>query len=308
MASKLRQVLEAIPTLLKAERLNDDLKINQGRILALLQRDRRLPSLSDYEFKVFSQWGEDGIIQHLVTHLKITNKTFIEFGVEDFRESNCRFLLVNNHWRGFVIDGSERNMRRLRDSPIYWRHQIACRAAFITRENISDLLRESGFDRDLGLLSIDIDGVDYYVLEALTDWRPAILIVEYNEAFGYDRAVSVPYDAAFVRRQVHFSNQYYGASLPAFAHLANQRGYALVGTNGAGSNAFFVLRELLNDRVAEVDVATCKRPAIFGDSRDTAGALTFLRGGQRAAIMADMPLIDVTNGANLRVRDLYITS
>ena len=305
MLNKLNRLAEALPRLLHLDRRIDEIKINQGRILTQMQRPDSTGPLLQYEFKVFSQWGEDGIIQFLVNHLDIVHRTFIEFGVEDFSESNCRFLLMKDYWHGFVIDGSEKNMARLRSSYFYWQHQLSCKASFITRENVAALLDESGFDKDLGILSVDIDGVDYHVLEALSQWRPAILIVEYNEAFGTQRPVTVPYDPAFVRREKHASNQYWGANLPAFCHLANQREYALVGINGVASNAFFVRRDLLNEHVREASLASCSRQANFRDSRGANGELTFLSGQTRTAAMADMPVIDVATGQTLNVGTLH---
>lgn len=304
MYSKLKRAIGSIPRLLSLDRRIDEIKINQGLILSQLHSDLRGESLWDYEFKVFSQWGEDGIIQHLTRHLRIENQTFIEFGVEDFTEANCRFLLVKDRWRGFVIDGSSDNIRRLQSSYFFWQYPLTGRASFITRDNVSELLEESGFEKNLGLLSIDIDGVDYHVLEALEHWLPAIIIVEYNDVFGFTRPVTVPYDPLFVRSRKHSSNQYWGGSLPAFCHLAQARGYALVGTNSVGSNAFFVLRDLLNDRVPEVSVASCARAATFRDSRGAGGGLTFLSGQARADLIADMPLLDVATGVSLKVRDL----
>ena len=270
-----------------------------------MQRPDSTRPLWQHEFKVFSQWGEDGIIQFLVNHLDVANRTFIEFGVEDFAESNCRFLLMKDYWSGFVIDGSEKNIACLRASYFYWQHQLTSKASFITRDNVAALLDESGFDKELGILSLDIDGVDYHVLEALGQWRPAILIVEYNEAFGSQRPVTVPYDPAFLRQKKHVSNQYWGANLPAFCHLADQRSYALVGVNGVASNAFFVRRDLLNEHVREVNLHSCNRQANFRDSRGANGELTFLSGRSRAIAMADMPVVDVSTGQMLTVGALH---
>ena len=305
MFTRLKRVAEALPKLQKLDRRIDEIKINQGRILTQMQRPDLTRPLWQHEFKVFSQWGEDGIIQFLVNHLDVTNRTFIEFGVEDFAESNCRFLLMKDYWSGFVIDGSEKNIACLRASYFYWQHQLTSKASFITRDNVAALLDESGFDKELGILSLDIDGVDYHVLEALGQWRPAILIVEYNEAFGSQRPVTVPYDSAFLRQKKHVSNQYWGANLPAFCHLADQRSYALVGVNGVASNAFFVRRDLLNEHVREVNLHSCNRQANFRDSRGANGELTFLSGRSRAIAMADMPVVDVSTGQMLTVGALH---
>lgn len=304
MLNAINKSLAAAGRLLRADRHLDEIKINQGRILCELYAQRPRGALHEYEFKVFSQWGEDGIIQFLTANLAIRHRTFIEFGVEDFTEANCRFLLMKDNWRGFVIDGSSRNIARLRSSYFYWRHPLQSRAAFITKDNVAGLLEESGFDKELGILSVDIDGVDYYVLRALEQWRPSILIVEYNGVFGGRQAVTVPYDASFYRTAKHSSNLYYGASLPAFVHLAGQRDYSLVGVNSVGSNAFFVRNDLLNDSVRPVSLHDCYRDSVFREGRDARGQLTFASGLGRRDAIADMPLVDVISGAALRVRDL----
>ena len=115
----------------------------------------------------------------------------------------------------------------------------------------------------------------------------------------------MPYDPAFVRRQKHASNQYWGANLPAFCHLVEPRDFALVGINGVASNAFFVRRDLLNEHVREVSLASCSRQASFRDSRDANGELTFLAGRTRAQVMAGMPVVDVVTGQTLTVGELY---
>lgn len=302
--SGLEKISLQFARLLRLDRQLDDIKINQGRMLAALNRDRRLSRLRDYEFKVFSQWGEDGIIQHLIHHLAITNHTFIEFGVEDFSESNCRFLLMHNYWQGYVLDGCEKNIRRLCSSYYYWRYPLKAKAAFVTRENVVGLLNESGFGSEPGILSIDLDGVDWHVLSALRQWRPSVLIVEYNALFGFEHPVSVPYDPCFQRRRAHWSNLYWGASLPAFVQLAGEMEMALVGTNAAGNNAFFVRRTLLNDWIKAVPIEECTCEPCFSDGRDQNGRLTFLRGGELRKAIEDLPLINVITGKTLRVGEL----
>lgn len=300
----LRKFFDMTKQLFCAGRLFDEIKINQGRILCELHRNKDSSKMHDYEFKVFSQWGEDGIIQFLTNNIDIQNRTFIEFGVEDFYESNCRFLLMKDNWEGFVIDGSQQNIKRLKSSYFFWRHQLQCSASFITKENIVALLDSSGFSHDLGILSVDIDGVDYFVLEALSKWTPSIIIVEYNSLFGIDKAVTVPYNPAFTRSSAHSSNLYYGASLKAFMHLLGNRGYALVGGNSMGSNAFFVRRELLNNRVQEVELSDCYLPSRFREGRDSFGQLNFSTVSQGRKLISHLPLIDVISGELLLVSDI----
>lgn len=271
-------------------------RVAQGKILAELNRGKPVMPLRDCEFSIFSQFGEDGIIQKLIAAVPIANRTFIEFGVEDFAESNCRFLMVNNNWRGFVIDGSERWIATLRRHGWFWKSDLRTKCAFVTRENLNEVLQESGFDRDLGLLSIDVDGIDYWLLQAVTAYSPRILIVEYNSLFGAERAITVPYSENFSRREAHYSDLYFGASLGALTHAASQLGYALVGTESAGVNAFFVRNDLLSTEVRAVSVAEAFQPSNLRQSRNREGKLDFLTLEQREAVIRGMPVVNVLSG------------
>jgi len=274
------------------------IKLNQGKIYYRLMAGQNSIDLQDYEFRVFSQWGEDGIIQKLISSIPIVHKTFIEFGVESFSEANCRYLMMNNNWSGFVMDGSAQNINALRNSDVYWKYDLRAVEAFVTRDNINALLARSGFDPDLGILSIDIDGVDYWVLEAISDsYRPRIIIAEYNAVFGCTRAITVPYDPAFNRTNAHYSNLYFGASLPALTSLANKRGYELVGTNSAGVNAFFVRRDLINPSLRAITAEEGYTASRFSESRDRAGNLTYIGGEERLKTIRGMPVINITTGA-----------
>ena len=275
----------------------DELKMNQGIMLATLNQGKHSSNLKDYEFKVFSQWGEDGILQCLTSALEIPEKTFIEFGVEDFFESNCRFLMMKDNWCGFVMDGSAANIARLRNSCFYWKYELSAVDAFITRENINELLAKSGFGPDLGILSIDIDGNDYFVLEAIEAFSPRILICEYNAVFGSSRQITIPYDAGFVRTEMHHSNLYYGASLGAIVSLANKKGYSLVGTNTAGNNAFFVRNDLMCSQFPALTAEDGFTQSRFRESRAADGNLTYVSGDARLKLIQGLPVVNVETGA-----------
>jgi hypothetical protein len=275
----------------------DDIKINQGVILSTLNERRNSTRLADYEFKVFSQWGEDGIVQYLSRAIEIRHKTFIEFGVESFAEANCRFLLMKDNWSGYVVDGSSSNIAKLKNSYFYWKYDINAVDAFITKENINALLAESCFDEDLGILSIDIDGNDYFILEAITTIRPRILICEYNDVFGATRKISVPYEGDFVRTKKHYSNLYFGASLSAITFLANKMGYSLVGTNSSGCNAFFVRDDLLNGKVQVLTAEQAFRPSKIRQSRDKQGNLSYCAGNDRLKEISGLRVVNVETEA-----------
>lgn len=271
----------------------EELKIAQGIMLSELNKRKTSRCLKDFEFKVFSQWGEDGIIQRLVDVVTVGNKTFIEFGVESFRESNCRFLMMKDNWSGFVIDGSQRNIEALQQSYYFWRYDLAAVSAFITRGNINDLLRTSGFGEDVGILSVDLDGNDYYILDAIQSIRPRILICEYNALFGRNRLITIPYDENFRRKEKHQSTLYYGASLGAIAELAARKGYVLVGTNSAGNNSFFVRRDLISDRLEALTTEGAFTSSKFREARDRNGELTYLSAHEGATLIRGLPVVNV---------------
>ncbi|RZK18868.1 MAG: hypothetical protein EOO43_12175 [Flavobacterium sp.] len=217
-------------------------KILPAKILAEINRKKgNITSLSEVEFQVFSQWGDDGIIQYLIDKLDIKNKTFIEFGVENYKESNTRFLLINNNWKGLVIDGSAEHINYIKHDYVYWSNELSAINAFITCENINSLIQNAGIEGDIGLLSVDIDGNDYWVWEAINVVKPIIVITEYNSLFGRHNKWSIPYDPSFVRGSIYDSSiSKYGASLGAFKYLAEKKGYSFIGCNSNGNNAYFI--------------------------------------------------------------------
>lgn len=275
-----------------------------GRIAAdQVRRLERIDSLADVEFRVFSQFGEDGILEWLVHHVRPRHTSFVEFGVENYTEANTRFLLLHRNWKGLVMDGSDDHMAHLRATPVHWRNDLTVRPAFVTAENIDRLLEETGFDGPLGLMSIDVDGNDYWILQAIRDLSSDLLVVECNPVFGDRHAVTVPYDPGFERFRGHYSGLYFGASIAAIRELAARRGYTFLGTCSNGINAFFV-HDRLRDRVADRIERTIAWPAVHRDSRDRDHRLSFVRGRDRFDLIADCRVHCCRTGGLVRLGDL----
>jgi hypothetical protein len=264
-----------------------------GRIEARQTRESFTGNLASAEFRAFSQWGEDGIIQAILDAVKPARRTFIEFGVQDYRESNTRFLLIHNNWAGLVIDGSQANIDYIRKDPIYWQYNLKAEREFITRDNINDIFSRCGLSGEIGLLSIDIDGNDYWVWKAITSVNPAVVVTEYNARFGPDRTVTVPYTADFVRSNAHYSQIYYGASLGAMDSLAREKGYVLVGCNSAGNNAFFVRSDLMAKPLRAMSAAEAYVANQFREARLPDGSLAFLTPTEERALIDTLPLVEV---------------
>lgn len=261
----------------------------QSRFNSALQT---VSSLAQVEFCVSSQWGEDGILDWIISRLPAIPERFVEFGVQDYTESNTRFLLRKRNWRGLVLDSSPDHIRFIKKDAISWHHDLTATEAFITADNINSLISGAGFSGELGLLSIDIDGNDYWIWEAIHCVAPVIVVCEYNAVFGDRHPVTVPYHPSFSRMDAHHSGQYYGASIGALQHLAQSRGYAFLGTNSAGNNAFFI-----HSRYAGTILAQIGTPKIhasrFSDMRDQNGHLTPVHGPERFQAIAHLPVVHV---------------
>ena len=264
-----------------------------------------LPPNTDFRkvgFKVFSQWDEDGVIQYLINRVPIENKTFVEFGVENYEESNTRFLMLNDHWQGMVLDACPADIEYIRSDRIHWQYDLQVQQAWITRENINFLLAQSGFGEDIGLLSIDLNGNDYWIWEAIQSVRPRIAIVEYNSLLGLE-PICVPYRDDFDRTAAHPSNLYYGSSLAALHRLAQSKGYILLGSNVWGHNAFFVRSDVAGE-FRGLEPGEAYVASKFREGRDGAGNLTYARGEDRFRLIEHLPALDVATGEQGPLRKL----
>lgn len=300
-----KQIKKALGFFLSKQNISVNLIKSQAMLLgsfyAIEQRKKlNVSNLQEVEFKVFSQWGDDGIIQYLINKLDIPNKTFVEFGVANYTEANTRFLLMNNNWSGLIMDGSGENIDYIKNDEIYWQYDLQAKHAFIDVENVNDLIANAGFSEELGLLHIDIDGNDYWVWQAVKCVNPIIVIIEYNSLFGPDNAWTTPYDPKFVRSKFHHSNLCYGSSLTSLCDMAEEKGYYFVGSNSAGNNAYFIRK----DKIAGFKPLTTSEgyaASKFKESRDDNGNLTFLRGSQRYDAIKGVMVFDTRLKALVKI-------
>ena len=289
----LRSIRAALQRLAELERRTAQLQEALGRIESRQMRARTPQSAAEAEYRVFSQWGEDGIIDWLTGIVPIERRVFVEFGVQDYSEANTRFLLAHRNWSGLVLDSDEANVQAIRSRDTYWRHDLRASTAFISAENIDALLAGHDVRGDIGLLSIDIDGNDYWVWRAISVISPRIVIVEYNSRLGAERAVTVPYRADFRRGEAHHSMVYYGASLRALWKLGREKGYALVCCNQAGTNAFFVRADVLPAALRAADPAQAFVRGKFRESRDERGELDFMSAAAEEELLRRLPWAEV---------------
>jgi hypothetical protein len=226
----------------------------------LARRGLELPQFSDAEFRCNSQNGEDGILHLIFSLIGTTNRRAVEICAGDGFECNAANLIINHGWNGLLIDGDADQVTR--GNAFY----STCRTtwvapprfinAWITAENVEPIVESQGIVGPIDLLSLDLDGNDFWVWRALDCVTPRVVVLEFNAACGPERSLSISYDPDF---RLDFSVQPYrcGASLPAFVKLGRQKGYRLVGVESRGINAFFIRNGIGEDHFPRKSVQEC---------------------------------------------------
>lgn len=200
--------------------------------------------LIPFGHKVYSQADEDGILREIFARIGVTSRTFVEFGVGDGLENNTLALLFDG-WQGLWIEGAAAQARRIRANlpSVIRAKRLTVTDAFVTPDNINDLITAAIPRRDIDLLSIDIDGNDYHVFEAITCVQPRVLVIEYNAKFP----PPLEYCMAYGPTHVWKGDDCFGASLKFLERALARRGYLLVGCSLSGVNAFFVHKDVAGD-------------------------------------------------------------
>lgn len=190
--------------------------------------------LSCFEKKVFSQNGEDGVLEKIFQEVGTTSKYFVEFGTGDGSECNTRYLREVKNWKGLLLDYKYENQL------------INLHQCLITAENICEIFEKHQVPNEFDLLSVDIDGNDFYVLKAILEkYRPRVIIAEYNSWFEIQDKI-VPYHPYFKSD----ATNYWGVSITALYNLASKKGFSLVYAEDKGVNVFFVRNDVLNESLA----------------------------------------------------------
>lgn len=275
-----------------------------GKIASKKNKDlKKINDLSEAEFSVFSQWGDDGIIDWLTNNLPKIPRVFLEIGTQDYKESNTRFLLMSKNWSGYIIDASKEDIAKVKKQSIYWKYNLKAFNFFITKENINNILGKIKVPNEIGLLSLDIDGNDYWIWEKIKKISPAIFVCEYNAVFGDINEISTPYSKNFNRTKYHYSNLAFGASLPAFIKLSNLKNYKFIGTNSNGVNAFFV-----KNKYFKIISKKIKKKigfvSLIRESRNKIGNKTHVSDEKRISIIKNKSIHNIKNNKNIKIKSL----
>ena len=222
--------------------------------------NQALPRLCDSGFRVFSQFEEDGYLVYLAAVLELEPKIFLDIGAADGMISNCANLALNLGWHGLFVEGDPSKVERGKEfyalHPDTGFYPPVFKQAFVTAENINDLVREAGFSGNIGICSIDIDGNDCWVWQALQAVSPVVVVIETHIEFGMQN-IAVPYEPSHHYPGKH--PDYFGASAVAMEILGIKKGYRLVGANRFGFNLIFVRNDVFPDRVPAVPLESVLR-------------------------------------------------
>jgi hypothetical protein len=201
-----------------------------------------------YGAKAYSQNDEDGILAEIFRRIGIQHRSFIEIGTESGIENNTVALLFNG-WRGLWLDANEASIAAINErfGSYLKTGRLRAEQHFVTRDNVNLLLASAGLEPEIDLLSIDVDGNDYWIWQAISSPKPRVVVIEYNATWFPPLALTIAYQENF-----RWDNtSYFGASLKALELLGASKGYSLVGCCFAGVNAFFVRSDLCQDRFCE---------------------------------------------------------
>jgi hypothetical protein len=299
----LNRLRKRLITLMNHEPINQ--RVTNGLIAshAMLARKYSFENLWDSEFRVFSQFGEDGIIDFLLEIAGISKPRILELGAGDFSECNSRFALHKRLCSAYLVDLNKDLANGLKSSGIYWKSNIRAEIERIYIDNVSKIQQRAvDFMSGIDLISIDIDGIDYWVAKEL-DWNEIkIAVVEYNPLFGSNLSVSVPPTEFSSRYDQHYSGLFFGASLRAWIELMESLDLFFVGTNRVGNNAFFVkniLREKFSFPIPDTRNLNRYVDWRVRDARSENGEMTYLSlrdmqkliSGQKVVNLRDMKTI-----------------
>ncbi|WP_346862594.1 hypothetical protein [uncultured Draconibacterium sp.] len=246
MVKKFWNVLQNIQFGLKhSNEVNIHKELDRLRKERIIQNEKNLAA---HGFKVYSQNEEDGIIQEIFHRIGVTNKTFVEFGIGTGLENNTLALLFKD-WKGLWIDASKQSVATVKKNfeKIIENKQLKVVESFITRDNINELISSNISDKTIDLISVDIDGNDYHILDAIICVKPRVIVIEYNAKF----APPIMYCMGYNETHTWDGSDHFGVSLKYLEVNLAKKGYKLVGCNLVGCNAFFVQEQLINDKFQE---------------------------------------------------------
>jgi len=277
----------------------------QATVIASKSAHSKYKNLSDASFSIFSQWGEDGILDYLCDVLDIARPKVLELGAGNFHECNSRFLAEFRSADVVPVDAREDLISSVSKLSVYWKNHIYPIQTWITPESIKTI--QATANEKIGffnILSLDLDGNDYWVAKEIDYSNVEIIVVEYNPIFGHKRAITILENENFDRTEAHYTWDYYGASLLAWVNLFQSHNFSFIGSNLQGTNAFFIKTNntsklnflISNDYEMYVNCPT-------RDARDKAGKMSYRSFAQRKQDIYGLEVFDLISSKRLILTD-----
>ena len=246
----------------------------------------------------------NNIVDYLLNKLSIENAKFIEIGTEDYNESNTRFLYESSNSKGLIVDDSF-DIKKLSYEIDLWKGRIIAVKERVTSSNIIPILKDNNFLDNIDLFSIDIDGVDYWIIKELPNKISKIFVAEFNPLFGPNLEITVPNIENFNRTNYHYSNLCFGASLKAIINLMKSKGFVFMGVNKNCINAFFVnideIKKINLEKPDDKNLSSFTN-SNYRESRSIDGNLTFLTDENKINEICECEVINLANQSNKKVK------
>ncbi len=281
--------------------VQDKLLLASAAINAMRSRKLEIKSLWEAEVRVFSQWGEDGILTYLLDSVGITKPKILEIGAGNFEECNSRFQAEFRNASVYAVDlrsDLESNCKKL---DVFWRSIIIPVNDYITPINVNSHINSAkSLLGGIDIFSLDVDGNDYWILLEADLSGISIVVCEYNPLFGHTQSVTVPREDDFSRESKHFSWLYYGMSIKASISAMQKKGFVFCGSNLAGNNAFFIREELGKKLNLDMPSSTNLIANVdwrVREARDENGKLNFLFGKNRISLIKSLKVVETESNS-----------
>lgn len=287
----------------------DDLKLQNGQIFSFFLNTRinSIKSLDEISFKVFSQNNEDCILEYLILSLKLKDIKFIEIGTEDYSESNTRYIYEKYNCDGLIIDNTPNLISKVSKMLNVWKGNLEIEENFVNIENINILINKYFPNKNLDIFSLDIDGIDYWIIKELPDDISKIIVAEYNPYFGPDLEITVPYSENFNRSKYHSSNLCWGMSLRALINLMTKKEFIYIGSNSLKNNAFFIkndLKKLLSLDDIDINKLDSFTNARYRENKDKNNKLQLSSPDQNLDLIKECKVLDLKTNKFCKIEDL----
>ncbi len=309
LVKQFKKIASQLREYLSPEISNLKFLLGQSSIISSRATANNFKDLWDAEVKIYSQWGEDGILDYICQAIGLSKPNVIEIGSGNFTECNSRFLAESRNANVIAVDSRSDLVEKVKSSSIFWKSQIIPIVDWVTPDNINSIILsgEEKFGK-IDIFSFDLDGNDYWIIKEANLNKIDVVVLEYNPIFGAIKEVTVPRDDEFDRYKKHFTGLYYGASLKAYLKLLSNKDFIFIGTNRVGNNAFFIKNNLLhNFKIATPSDLEKYVDWRIRESRDESGRLSYLSGKDRLEAIRELPLIELTTQSEINVGSLIET-